>query len=170
MKLHAKGLLVLAVALLVCAEALADRLCPRCNAKAESEKWIYCPLCGTRYDGTASGEDTFMREKYERVSWEKARIDYEKFNHKYVRIEVRFNGIRDHFAPVERMGITERDYVNFYFIGNWTNYIKRSNLRLVERLKRLSSYATIVMYARIEILKNPGSQDVIVVLVDDFDV
>ena len=64
----------------------------------------------------------------------------------------------------------ERDYVNFYFIGNWTNYVKSSNARLVERLKRLSPYANIIIFADIQVLKNPGGQDIILVLVDNIDV
>jgi hypothetical protein len=171
MNLSAKAMILLGVVLLVCAEALAERVCSRCNARAESDRWVYCPFCGTRYEGASPPSDSTSRERenYERVTWEKIRLDYDKFNHKGVRLEVRFSGLQHHFAPVERLGFTDRDYVNFYFIGNWTNYVKRTNLRLVERLKRLTPYSTVILFAQIQIVKNPGGQDIIVVLVDDID-
>jgi len=168
--LFTRGLLLVGVILLVCAQALADRVCSRCNARAESDRWVYCPFCGTRYDTGPAGSDTGPgRENYERVSWEKIRLDYDKYNHKCVRLEVRFNGVQHHFAPVERVGISERDYVNFYFIGNWTNYVKRTNTRLVERLQRLTPYSTVALFAQIQIIPNPGGQDTIVLLVDDIE-
>jgi hypothetical protein len=163
---------VVGAVVLSCAIALGERVCSRCNAKAESDRWVYCPFCGTRYEGATPGPDAAGpsdRDKYERVSWEKIRLDIEKFNHRYVCFEVRYVGVESHFAPVEILGITSRNYVNFRFIGNSTNYAKQSNPKLVERLKRLTPYAQITLYARIAVVKNPGGQDVIVVLADDVD-
>ena len=171
MKRLAQALILLTVVLLLCAQVLADRLCTKCKARAESDRWVYCPFCGTRYDTSPVGaEAPSDRANYESVSWEKIRLDCDKFHHKQVRFEARFNGVQHHFAPAERIGITEANYVNFYFIGNWTNYVKSSNARLVERLKRLSPYANIIIFGEIQVLKNPGGQDIILVLVDDIDV
>jgi hypothetical protein len=152
---------------------MADRICPRCNAKAESDRWAYCPFCGTRYEGAPPALALGLsidRDKYERVSWEKIRLDSDKFNHRCVSFEARFEGIQHHFAPVERLGITSRNYVNFSCAGNLTNYVKQTDMRLVERLKRLTPFATVTIFAQITILRNPGGKDVIVVLVDDIDV
>jgi hypothetical protein len=171
MSSRATGLVVVIMLLLLCAEVLADRMCARCNAKAESERWVYCPYCGTKYEGGSLPPDaTTSEDRYERVSWEKIKLDFDKFNHRCVRFEVRFNGIQNHFAPAERIGITERDYINFYFIGNWTNYVKQSNTKLAEKIKRLTPYTTVTLLAQITVLKNPGSDPIIVVIVDDIDV
>jgi hypothetical protein len=172
MELSARWLAVVGVMVLSCTIVLGERLCSRCNARAESDRWVYCPFCGTRYEGVAPGPDAVSgsdRDKYERVTWEKIRLDIEKFNHRYVCFEVRYLGIGSHFAPVEILGITSRDYVNFRFVGNATNYAKQSPPKLVERLRRLTPYAMITVYARIKVVKNPGGQDVIVVLADDVD-
>ena len=172
MNLSPRLLLLIGALLLVCAQAFADRVCSRCNAKAESDRWVYCPFCGARYDSPSapsSDSPALVRDKYERVSWFKIKVDYPKLHNKFVCFEARYYGIHDHFAPVEKIGITKTDYINFYIIDNWTNYVNRSNKRLAERIERLPLYTNITIFAQIKIVLNPGGQDTIAVLVDDLD-
>lgn len=161
------------VLLLTCAQLLAvERTCVRCNAKAESDKWVYCPYCGTKYesaDTPSQTESRLERGKYERVTLEKIKVDYDKFKGRFVCFQAQYNGIHHHYAPVEILGITEANYVNFFIIGNQTNYVKRSAVKVVERLQRVPLHAIITIYARIEVLKKFTEPPIIVVLMDDFD-
>jgi len=155
---------------------LAQEKCLKCGEKIESPRWNFCPYCGTKLDQTAGPEPTATlpsaKALYETVSWDKIRFERHKYHNKKVKITVRYTGIKHNFAPAEMLGVTQANFINFSFQGNLMNYVDKKKIKVIDKLKRLRPYTTIVIYGLVKIRKDiyGRGQDVYVVLVDDIDV
>ncbi|MEW6354993.1 MAG: zinc ribbon domain-containing protein [Planctomycetota bacterium] len=164
------------VVFLAASVALADGTCAKCREKVESERWNFCPYCGMKLGQTEGGPPAAglpsPREGYEPVSWDKVRFEKKKYHNRKVKLTVRYTGIGHFFAPAEAMGVTDANFINFSFMGNRTNYVDTKKTQLVEKLKGLRPYATLIIYGLIKVQEDVYGRgdDVYVVLVDDLDV
>ena len=164
------------VVLLTAGIAFAVDACSKCGEKIESPRWNFCPYCGNKLDqagdrkpmaGAAGAKDS-----YESVSWNKILLERHKYHNMKVKFTARFTGLQHYFAPAESLGITLANFVNFSFQGNRTNYVDKKKIKVVDRLKHVRPYTSIVIYATIKVKKDvyARGQDVYIVLVDDIDV
>ena len=164
------------VVLLVAGVVLAEGVCGKCGKGIESDRWNFCPYCGAKLGQAAANPPTAgvpaARAEYEAVSWAKVKFEKKKYHNRKIKLTVRYTGIKHHFAPAERLGITNTNFINFSFVGNLTNYVDKKKVKVVEKLKRLGPYTMIVIYGvvKVQVDAYGRGNDVYVVLVDDIDV
>ncbi|NOZ23918.1 MAG: zinc ribbon domain-containing protein [Planctomycetes bacterium] len=161
---------------LVAGIVLAAGTCSKCGEKIESARWNFCPYCGTKLGQAAAPSPTAgapsPRDAYEAVSWEKVRFEKKKYHNHKVRLTVRYTGIGHFFAPAERLGITDANYINFSFTGNRTAYVAKSKPKLIAKLNRIRPYTTIIIYGIIKVQENiyGRGDNIYIVLAEDIDV